>query len=295
MIPALLAAILFAMSSASARRSVSFLGPAAANFWRQLGAVLLLAAYAHTVGTGFGGPALGWFLASGVVGYGLGDTGIFLALPRIGSRLTSLMTQCLAAPIGALVEWVWLAHRPTWIEAAAGGLILAGVGVAVAPGRKDSTVPSPTAAGIACGLVAAIGQAGGAVLSRVGFQAAAGAGVPADPLSVTYVRAFAGLWVGLAWYLVALRSGSLPPLGDGLRRGWAWTLGNLLAGPTLGVICYQWALAGHSTAEVLPITAMTPLFVIPFAYWLEGERPSKRSLSGGAVAVAGVVWLARAK
>jgi drug/metabolite transporter (DMT)-like permease len=32
--------------------------------------------------------------------------------------------------------------------------------------------------------------------------------------------------------------------------------------------------------------------VVPFAAWLEGERPSKRSLIGGVIAVAGAVLLA---
>jgi drug/metabolite transporter (DMT)-like permease len=44
---------------------------------------------------------------------------------------------------------------------------------------------------------------------------------------------------------------------------------------------------------VLPVVAMVPLAVIPLAYWLEQERPTRRSLVGGVLAVAGVVGLAR--
>jgi drug/metabolite transporter (DMT)-like permease len=43
---------------------------------------------------------------------------------------------------------------------------------------------------------------------------------------------------------------------------------------------------------VMPIVAATPLVIVPFSYWLEGERPSRRSLVGGAVAVTGAVALA---
>jgi drug/metabolite transporter (DMT)-like permease len=46
---------------------------------------------------------------------------------------------------------------------------------------------------------------------------------------------------------------------------------------------------------VLPIVALTPLVIIPFSYHLEGERPSRRSLLGGALAVcgaAGLGWVA---
>jgi drug/metabolite transporter (DMT)-like permease len=70
-----------------------------------------------------------------------------------------------------------------------------------------------------------------------------------------------------------------------------WILGNSLAGPALGVGCYQWALSGTPSGIVLPIVALTPLVVIPLAYVLEGERPSLRSLLGGLIAVAGTIGL----
>jgi len=42
---------------------------------------------------------------------------------------------------------------------------------------------------------------------------------------------------------------------------------------------------------VLPIVATTPLVIVPLAYWIEGERPTRRSLVGGVVAVVGAVAL----
>jgi len=50
---------------------------------------------------------------------------------------------------------------------------------------------------------------------------------------------------------------------------------------------------GHrSTGIVLAIVATTPLVVIPFTMLLDGERPTARSLAGGAVAVLGAAALA---
>jgi len=66
---------------------------------------------------------------------------------------------------------------------------------------------------------------------------------------------------------------------------------NALCGPTIGVSCYQWALATTPSGIVLPIVATTPLVIIPFSYWLEGDRPSRRSIVGGLIAVSGVVAL----
>ena len=71
-----------------------------------------------------------------------------------------------------------------------------------------------------------------------------------------------------------------------------WIVGNSLAGAVVGVSCYQWALSTTPTGIVLPIVALTPLIVIPFAYLIEGERPGVRSLVGGAVAVAATATLA---
>ena len=62
-------------------------------------------------------------------------------------------------------------------------------------------------------------------------------------------------------------------------------------GPVLGLSCYQWALATTPSGIVLPIVATTPLVIIPFAYWFNGDIPTRRSVVGGFVAVAGVVAL----
>jgi drug/metabolite transporter (DMT)-like permease len=68
-------------------------------------------------------------------------------------------------------------------------------------------------------------------------------------------------------------------------------IANGLCGPAFGVTCYQWALSGAPTSIVLPIVATTPLVVMPFAHFLEGDKITLRTVLGGAMAVAGVVGL----
>jgi drug/metabolite transporter (DMT)-like permease len=63
----------------------------------------------------------------------------------------------------------------------------------------------------------------------------------------------------------------------------------------LGVACFQLALKEQPSAVVLPIVAITPLVVIPFAYFMEGEAIALRSILGGVIAVLGAVGLALAK
>ena len=46
---------------------------------------------------------------------------------------------------------------------------------------------------------------------------------------------------------------------------------------------------------MLPIVATAPLVIVPMSYWFENERPSRRSLVGGVIAVTGVVALTLAR
>src|SRR5438874_592660 len=101
MLPAFLTTICFAFSVIFAARSARMIGGVAANLGRMIIALILLAAWAHLFGQGLSGKSLPWFLVSGVIGFGIGDMALFLALTRIGPRLTVLLAQCLAAPFGA--------------------------------------------------------------------------------------------------------------------------------------------------------------------------------------------------
>jgi drug/metabolite transporter (DMT)-like permease len=299
--------VLFAFSAVFATRSIRILGSIRANFARLAVACVFLAVYGHTIGQGVRGPAFWWFFLSGVIGFGLGDLALFLALPRIGSRLTVLLTQCLAAPFAAVIEWAWLGARPTAAEALCGALILAGVGVAVAPARGRSALPSATRTtliiGLIAGVFAALGQGGGAAVSRHAADVAHTAGFPIDGISAAYQRILGGIlftsFTLLPWTrrrdetasVQAPASKPPEPLGPALRRGWGWVVVNALAGPVLGVACFQTALLSTPSAIVLPIVALTPITVMPLTWFLEHDRPKPRALVGAALAVAGAIAL----
>ena len=127
MFAAFLAAFFFALNGTCASNSLRANGPVLANLGRLAVATIVLGLFAHTVGHGFSSASLGWFVLSGVIGMGLGDLGVFAALPLLGSRLTVLVMQCLAAPLAALAEWLWLGTRLTSAQVLWGLLILGGV------------------------------------------------------------------------------------------------------------------------------------------------------------------------
>ncbi|MDP3070745.1 MAG: DMT family transporter [Opitutaceae bacterium] len=304
MLASFLAAFFFALNATCASRSVRHLGPVRANTGRLIVAALLLGAFAHTLGGGLASASVPWFLASGVIGMGLGDLAVFAALPLLGSRLTVLMTQCLAAPIAALGEWLWLGVPLTAPQITWGALILAGVAIAITPSRASPPRVRVQPIGFLFGFLAACGQGFGALVSRKGVNVAEAAGEAANNaafgLTAAYQRILAGLVFVVLWFLLLRLLGRLPAAPAGVtpadrRRGDRWMLGNGLAGPVLGVGCYQWALATTPSGIVLPIAATAPLLSIPIAFWLEGDRPPRRAILGGVLAVAGCVALTAAR
>ena len=301
MLPALLTTVFFSISAACATQSTRILGGLSANFWRLVLATLMLALWAYGFGTGFGGPSFRLFFVSGLIGFGLGDLALYQALPRLGSRLSILLNQCAAAPFAALVEWLWLDTRVSGLQMLAGTTILAGVAVALIPDKRLSVHRRDFLPGILFGLLAAVGQGGGAVVSRKAYAIAQSAGQTVDGGTAAFERILGGLIIGavamaIAWWLARIRARPLldpvPPRGGGWKRALPWLVINSVSGPALGVACYQWALATTPTGIVLPIVATTPLVIIPLARYVEGESPTLRSLVGGAMAVMGAVALA---
>lgn len=303
MFAAFLATLLFSLSVVAANRTTRALGGTTANFYRLCLATTFLALWAHGFGQGLGGGALSWFFISGVVGFGMGDLALYQALPRLGPRLTILMVQCLAAPFAALAEWLWMGTRLSPGQLMAGLVILAGVAIAVAPQEHLHIPRSTLIAGLVLGVVAALGQGLGAVISRKAYTVVELTGTSVDGMTAAYQRILGGLLFTAPSALAMMvrercRAREWTPTipekasGRGSRRSiWIWVIVNSLAGPTVGVGCYQWALATQPSGIVLPIVATTPIAVIPFAYLLDGDRPSLQSVLGGIIAVGGAIAL----
>jgi len=254
------------------------------------------------LGIGLEGTAFPLFLTSGILGIGFGDVALFQALPRLGSRLSLLLIQCLTPPFGALIEWLWLGTRLEPIQIVCGVTILVGVGVALTPSEHLKISRRQLTSGTIFCLMAAFGGACGAVLSRKAYAVAHAAAQPIDAANAAFQRIVGGLLFAALCLLVAkrreLRIQARAPAHlvtevskRKWRAVWPWVLANAVAGQTIGVSFMQKAFETTPTGIVLPIIAMTPIVVIPFAWFFEGEKPTKHSLLGAAIAVAGVIGL----
>jgi drug/metabolite transporter (DMT)-like permease len=310
MLPAFLTTFLWSYCVIATRRSINQLGENFANLARIIVAVVALGLMAHLFGLGLGGGGLPYFLLSGIVGFGFGDIGIFYALPRLGSRLTLLLAQCLAAPIAGLVEWAWLGTTLEPMQILSICIILGGIGLALAPGRIPAASWPAFTVGIAFGLLAAVGQGLGAVLSRKAYATAneAGSWMSDQGLlenifmgaTTGYQRLVGGTVIIAGFYLLSLMVPSwktfprAPYSADSTAKKARYVALTAASGPVFGIICFQWALATTPSAIVQPIVAMTPLVVMPMAWFLEGDRPGGRAVAGALISVAGVVLLASA-
>jgi drug/metabolite transporter (DMT)-like permease len=295
-LPAILTVICWSFSGVTGSKAARLLGSIPASFWRLVVGLLLLGAYAHTFGQGVSGPGFKWFFISGLVGFGLGDTALYLAYPRIGSRLSMMLVHCLATPFAATIEWIWLGVSLTPAQLLAGAIILCGVAIGIAPSGPKREPHPHLVTGTILGVIAACGQATGAVLSRKAFALTPPGSAQIDGLTSAYQRLMGGLVVAIVVYtLFKLTSG----FGDKtaarshgeVNAGRRWLLWNALTGPGLGAACYQWALATTPSGIVLPIVSLTPLAMIPLAERMEGDRATRRSIIGGVIAVAGVIAL----
>jgi drug/metabolite transporter (DMT)-like permease len=300
---AFLCTILFSVSVACGYRSARLIGGTEANLWRLTLATIFLAVWAYGFGRGLSGDSFPVFLLSGTIGIGIGDVALFQALPRLGSRLSLLLIQCLTAPFGALIEWGWLGTILTPGQILSGVLILVGVGIALAPEHHLHLARREKLIGTLFCLLSALGGAGGAVLSRKAYAIAQATSQPIDGGTAAFQRILGGLFIAAVCLLIvkrrefqiqaqAPRELVVQASAKKWRAVWPWVLINSLAGQTIGVSCMQWALETTPTGIVLAIIAVTPITVIPVAYVLEKERPTVHSIVGGAIAVAGVIALA---
>lgn len=287
MLPAFLTTILFSVSAIAANRSVAQLGSDLANLSRLMVATLLLGAVALWVWEFPGLIIILVFFISGVVGFGFGDIGVFYALPRLGSRLCILYTQCVAAPIAGLMEWLWLGTELSASQIFWSCLTIVGVVIALRPADAKHFDKERWLSGTLFGLLAATGQAGGAVISRYGYNLLESSGGELPAISAAFIRVTGGLAIAAIAFLLLHRNRKIT-----FNRAVAGLIVlNALAGPVLGVSCYQWALSAQPSFIVLPIVALSPIVIIPFARIWENDRPSMQSLLGALLAVGAAIFL----
>jgi drug/metabolite transporter (DMT)-like permease len=236
--------------------------------------------------------------ASGLVGLTIGDTAYFNALNRLGPRRT-LLLSALTPPMTALLAIPVLSEPLTW-QLGVGMLLTMGGVVWVIMERHPGVRPERVRekvdeeqlegrlsriekVGIAFGITAALCQATGNVLTKLG-------GSEISALEISIVRLVFGIF-GLALILGAL--GRMMQTTKPMKN--LRTFGILFAATFLGTFMGIWLMnAGlryTQTGIASTLSSTSPIFILPLAYFIEGEDLTARSILGACIAVVGVAVL----
>jgi drug/metabolite transporter (DMT)-like permease len=230
-------------------------------------------------------PQIGWLAASGVIGFVFGDAWYFRSLVILGPGRAALMAS--SAPIFTMLFAAAALHeRPGPLALLGTALTLSGIAWVLRERERghEAHVEGSVAMGVFAGVLGAIGQAGGYVLSKFALRT----GI--DPVSATLVRL--GAAAVAVWALTAIERQvpqTLGALRD--RRAAAFMVGGATFGPFLGVTLSLTAIRFIDTGVASSITAIYPVFAMLIASRFHGERLTVRALLGASVAVAGVVVL----
>ena len=223
-------------------------------------------------------------LLSGVIGIGLGDTAFLNAINSLGARRV-LLLGTLAPPMTAIASTIFLQeqlHLRAWC-----GILLTILGVAwVVTERVPNTSNVPPTnlwRGIGFGLLAAITNATGSILSRAALVDSHIA-----PLWAALLRLSAAIVMIfiLAWFPQRRDSPFSYPYWQS-RRIIGASFFAAFCGTYLGIWLQQTAFKFTAAGIASTLTQTSPLFVIPITICM-GEKVSWRSLAGVIIAITGI-------
>ena len=225
--------------------------------------------------------ALPWLLGSGAIGLGLGDFLYFVAIAHIGVGRTLILGMSMPV-LNAILAWLLFGETLTPTQCF--GVVAVVVGGWVAESRRIARSRSDTV-GILAALGCALAMAIGNLLTHPGM---ANTGM----VSAGFWRLLGG-FLGLL-PLFAFRGRLRQTFSAALTKKTArlFLMPSIL-GTGIGMAFAMGALKYTKQGTAATLMATTPLFSIPLAAWLLGERAGWRGWCGGALVFAGLLLVVR--
>jgi drug/metabolite transporter (DMT)-like permease len=226
-----------------------------------------------------------WLSLSGVIGLALGDAFLFQAYLMVGARLGTLLLS-LSTIFGALEAWIFFGESLSLIEIIGIALTLGGiVWVILEQGNNKSQALRPSALGILCGVLAAIGQATGLVFSKQGMFD------NFSPISANVIRMLAAvvaLW--LITFLQREAGKTIRTLKENPTGLQLLALAALI-GPVIGVSLSLLAVQNTAVGIASVLTSLSPIFMLPISHFYFKERLGWQAVAGTILAMIGVAIL----
>ena len=186
-----------------------------------------------------------------------------------------------------IIAWPALGEVPGPLSVVGVALILGGV-TWVALERAHVTkehIEGSVAVGIWGGVLGALGQAVGFILSKFAIRSGL------DPISATVIRAAAATVVMWSWAAYRREIGSTLAAARGNGQASAFMAAGAFGGPFLGVTLSMVALKYTTAGIAASIAAFYPVIAILIAMRFHHEKVTARLVLGAVIAVVGVVVL----
>ncbi len=293
-IAALAAALLWSTGSLFGAEPARILGTFAFNRIRMSMALVALTAMTLLRG-GFASvpfEALALLLGSGFVGIFVGDSLFYMAVNRIGPRRCNILFT-LNAPFAAMLGFMVFAERLSLLVLLGVVLVPFGIFLAIAFGKRAANqhrwehVHGSLAAGIGLALGAALCQALGSVLARPALHAGM------DPVAAGAIRM--ALAAFLLWNTLWFKGQAHRQKGAVTPRLLWLSFGNATVSMILGTPLLLYALRHGPVGVVSTLSALSPVFILPWIWLITKERPAAGAWVGAMIAVAGVACIVNGK
>ena len=271
--------------------------PAGANLFKNsLALICFLAIWPLMGGSLPGLSTTGWLLFSGALGFALGDSLYFAALPRCGVQTTAMVGQ-LNVPLAAMFGYMFKGESLGLLTMGGMGLSMGGVLLVLSDpilngGRKRGKAYR---SGLIFALIHAITIASGIFVGHAGI-----ANVGIMPGTIVRIAGgiMGGFMVAPVWGYLARRLGDKEdsPMREVKaivepfkRRDWwkALALASF-AGSVVGLIPYHIALRDLPSGVAAAMFSTTPLFTLLMGRFI-GERFGPRAAGGTLLGFVGVI------
>ncbi len=285
-IAALLTALCWSITATSFEHSAKKIGSMNLNLSRLLIGLLFLSTYTwlsrgYFLPTDADISAWFWLMLSGLVGIVIGDLLLFEAFVLIGSRI-SMLIYASVPPLSGLMAFLFLGERMTGMQIIGMFMTLAGIAIVILIAEKGSNKVafSHPVKGILFAFGGAFGQAAGYIIGKFGMASY-------DPFSSTQIRLIAGI-IGFSILFTARKHWGKYAASFKRKDALAsLTLGSFF-GPFLGISLSLYAIQKINPGVASTLISITPIILIPYAFFVKKEKIALREIIGTLIALSGV-------
>lgn len=228
-------------------------------------------------------------ILSGLIGIFVGDTALFTTISRLGPRRTAMLFSA-NAPMTAIIGYIFFNERMTNLAILGCVLVMTGVVISIRYGKRADQVHhfeeirGTLMAGLALGLLAALGQSLGSVIVKPVLDAGA------DPVSVAAIRtgvAALGLWTLQTVFPIRRfrRHGNLTP------RLWLHVVASGVIGMAIGMTLLLYAFAHGDVGVASILSSTNPIMLLPMIWLISRERPANGAWWGAVLGLIGTVLI----